>query len=299
MVRGVIARGAGRIYGVVSASGVNYSQRSFGLGAVSRLSRFELERASRLGIAGFCERNARWLGTSIAQLEVEDSKRTEKDAEPSLKDAQAEGGRIASTSNLKTLLLDDLCSAHSKGDLEEMEASGTLLTCQDSLDTRVRSAAVVNPESFKASLGKAVGLFVPSVVQHELTQLRAELKPFEAGLEVVDRSAKRNADFLSVLGLALLTAQTGAFIYLTYVMYGWDIMEPFSYFVGQAILMSAYAYFLFIKRDHSLQEMWQRMWNRRRALLLKRRGIDLAAIERLQREIKKRETLLQHARQST
>lgn len=50
-------------------------------------------------------------------------------------------------------------------------------------------------------------------------------------------------------------AQMSVLSYLTFVTYGWDVMEPACYFITCATSVAFYVYFLLYRREQSLQQV--------------------------------------------
>lgn len=58
--------------------------------------------------------------------------------------------------------------------------------------------------------------------------------------DLVDRTVMRRFRVIAWGGMAYLVTQVGTLAYLVWEVYSWDVMEPFTYFLGMA---GVWAYF--------------------------------------------------------
>lgn len=70
---------------------------------------------------------------------------------------------------------------------------------------------------------------------------------FQKKLELSKKAARRT-NFMTWMGLGLMSVQFGILARLTWWEYSWDIMEPVTYFVTYGTTMAMYAYYCVTKR---------------------------------------------------
>ncbi|KAA8493184.1 Calcium uniporter protein 6, mitochondrial [Porphyridium purpureum] len=182
---------------------------------------------------------------------------------------------------------------------QELEKSDVLLLDHASTLDRKLSSQVLTPRArqhLKAELSSTLSLCVESLAQRELKRLEAQYEPFKNRIALIEKQATARANFWMRSGLIGLAAQIGGFGYLTYVEFSWDIMEPWTYFFGQSLLIMSYIYFLLLKKDHTVGGMWSVVYHSYRNKLLQAQGIDHEWVVHMNAEIKQRLSLLRIAR---
>ncbi|KAK4879004.1 hypothetical protein RN001_007150 [Aquatica leii] len=119
----------------------------------------------------------------------------------------------------------------------------------------------------------------------QLEVLRLEIQPLEEQRLQIEMAAERKNNWLSWVGLGLMSIQFGILARLTWWEYSWDIMEPVTYFVTYGTAMAAYAYFVLTKEEYILQDVK----NRQHLLTLhkksKKLGLDLMKYNQLRDQI--------------
>lgn len=87
---------------------------------------------------------------------------------------------------------------------------------------------------------------------HALARSLAEFN--KQGAPAVERAVRREKEFWAVTAFGS-GAQMLALAYLTFQVYGWDVMEPITFFVTTATALCSYAYFLCFRTEHSYESV--------------------------------------------
>jgi hypothetical protein len=104
-------------------------------------------------------------------------------------------------------------------------------------------------------LAEATGSAVPGT---SAAASASEAKAEEADAILATSAATKAARFRRRFWSAVAVGsglQMTAMSYLTFVMYGWDDMEPPSYFLTTGTGLVFYAWFLFLRREHSYTDL--------------------------------------------
>jgi hypothetical protein len=88
--------------------------------------------------------------------------------------------------------------------------------------------------------------------RHTLTQALAESHKVTA--PIVEKAVRQGKEFwaFTALGSGI---QMLVLSYLTFQVYGWDVMEPVTFFVTTATALCSYAYFLYFRAEHSYEHV--------------------------------------------
>mmetsp|Transcript_23454 Transcript_23454/g.79842 ORF Transcript_23454/g.79842 Transcript_23454/m.79842 type:complete len:301 (-) Transcript_23454:802-1704(-) len=116
--------------------------------------------------------------------------------------------------------------------------------------------------------------------QEELDEL---VKKFEAA----ERSASFNTNMMRFGGLMCLIGQFGIFYWLTYVEYGWDIMEPAAYFYAGAQGILFYLYYMGTHKEFTWEGYFDRRKSNKYDKLLAAQKLDKAQYHRLVAQMKR------------
>ncbi|XP_065164654.1 calcium uniporter protein, mitochondrial isoform X2 [Atheta coriaria] len=118
-----------------------------------------------------------------------------------------------------------------------------------------------------------------------IESLRQELMPLEEEKARLDMIAQRKSEWVSWIGMGLMSVQFGILARLTWWEYSWDIMEPVTYFVTYGTAMVGYAYFLVTKQEYVLQDFKDRQQLLTMHKKAKKAGLDLAKYNTLKEQI--------------
>lgn len=159
-----------------------------------------------------------------------------------------EGARVASSTGIDILLLDDFKlvindTTHlvrpPKRELlphEEAERLNDVKYLVQQLYTTLRIE--------EHQLGKERELIA------RLEDLKSQLCPLEKVRQELSRKAERRTTFLMWLGMAYMATQFGVLARLTWWEYSWDIMEPVTYFITYGTAMAIYAYYVLTRQEY-------------------------------------------------
>lgn len=116
-----------------------------------------------------------------------------------------------------------------------------------------------DPQSAVDAVHLKAGLPLASSLRSDLQQSRNELaqslaESHERTTPIVEKVVRREKEFwaLTALGSGI---QMLVLSYLTFQVYGWDVMEPVTFFVTTATALCSYAYFLYFRKEHSYEHI--------------------------------------------
>ncbi|KAK9898716.1 hypothetical protein P389DRAFT_37697 [Cystobasidium minutum MCA 4210] len=89
-----------------------------------------------------------------------------------------------------------------------------------------------------------------------------------------DRLALQGARRMAVAGFGGLLSYWGGVYFLTFHVYGWDLMEPVTYLTGLTGLMGGYLWFLFHQKEISYRSVFEMSSSKRREQLYDTKGFD-------------------------
>ncbi|KAK7196752.1 hypothetical protein NESM_000615000 [Novymonas esmeraldas] len=92
-------------------------------------------------------------------------------------------------------------------------------------------------------------------IEDSYRALEGSLAAFKRlGAPAVERAVRREKEFWATTAVGS-GVQMLVLAYLTFQVYGWDVMEPVTFFVTAATALCAYAYFLYFRREHSYESV--------------------------------------------
>lgn len=71
---------------------------------------------------------------------------------------------------------------------------------------------------------------------------------------------------------------------MTWIDYGWDVVEPISYFVNFTVALGGYVYFTYLKRDYSYEHATEILLHKKRLKVYKRVNFDFEKYQFLVKE---------------
>ena len=170
--------------------------------------------------------------------------------------------------------------------LKSLESAGVVVRITTPAD--LASTLFLRPdEGLLRAVSSNLGIPYTTVNQERLDRLQrmldkklAFLIPAQLQKEELDRSARRATHRTMALMLAYLAVQNGLFIYGTFVMYSWDIMEPITYFWGQSFMLLCFAYFIKSEQQWGFSGVQERLVDAKRRRRYRREGFDIDKFER-------------------
>lgn len=128
--------------------------------------------------------------------------------------------------------------------------------------------------------------------EEEVEILKSQMKKFEGNLEELmtemknlENRADIHADRILKIGLGILCTQWVGICYGTFVLYGWDVMEPFSYMVGSTWMVLGFGWFLKQRQEFYPASFREMIYRSKLDKLIKKEKIPLNRIDLLKKNI--------------
>lgn len=183
--------------------------------------------------------------------------------------------------------------AHEQVQMSDTEATELLrhfhesaTFCHYANDPALNNEIILKPETILQQIYSAVQ---PSAIQdqitlliHRIEELHSRITPLLQTKVSLDGKANSALNNRVWFGLAYLSAQTAFLAKLTWIDYGWDVVEPITYFVTFTTAILGYIYFTFRKRDYSYEHAMKSWLDRRRAVEYGKAGFSLDLLQELQ-----------------
>ncbi|XP_020801691.1 calcium uniporter protein, mitochondrial isoform X1 [Drosophila serrata] len=169
------------------------------------------------------------------------------------------GVRIASSCTIDSLLDDSFCIQINNRTLEVNPPKREKIT-GESID-KVGDVRKVIAQLYEAFNVGEYQLEKSNQLAKELESLRYELEPLEEQKLELSKKAARRTNFMTWMGLGLMSVQFGILARLTWWEYSWDIMEPVTYFVTYGTTMAMYAYYCVTKKEYIMEHVKNREYS--------------------------------------
>ncbi|XP_037722492.1 calcium uniporter protein, mitochondrial isoform X2 [Drosophila subpulchrella] len=169
------------------------------------------------------------------------------------------GVRIASSCTIDSLLDDSFSIQINNRTLEVIPPKRERITVE-SVD-KVGDVRKVIAQLYEAFNVGEYQLEKSNQLAKELETLRYELEPLEEKKLELSKRAARRTNFMTWMGLGLMSVQFGILARLTWWEYSWDIMEPVTYFVTYGTTMAMYAYYCVTKREYMMEDVKNREYS--------------------------------------
>lgn len=152
------------------------------------------------------------------------------------------------------------------------------------------------PDTFtRSDLQEAISIAKASYSkfnEEEVEILRSQLSKFEDNLQELtekishlEKKADKHADRILKLGLGVLCTQWVGICYGTFIVYGWDVMEPFSYMVGSTWMLLGFGWFLRQRQEFYPASFREMLFTAKLDKLIKKEKISLQKIDLLKKNI--------------
>ncbi|OMJ76436.1 hypothetical protein SteCoe_24221 [Stentor coeruleus] len=152
------------------------------------------------------------------------------------------------------------------------------------------------PENFDSeTFAKAVASVKSnseSFMQEEELVLKSQLDSYKTNLDTIlselktyEVKARRYADFILKIGLTVLFAQWSAVGVGTFVLYGWDTMEPITYMIGSTWGILGFTFYMKNKKEFYPISFHEMLYNRKLEKLMKKRHFNKELIGMLEKKI--------------
>ncbi|KAL0487886.1 calcium uniporter protein, mitochondrial [Acrasis kona] len=170
--------------------------------------------------------------------------------------------------------------------LNHLHESGVVLHYSN--NPLYKDVVVIKPEQVTKSVASLlnVDILQKEIDKHteELSAIEAKVAPLREVKRELDRKAKNRITAYLFGGLGYLLTQTFILAKMTWIDFGWDVVEPITYFFTFSVALIGYTYFLLVRREYSYDDVLQMMTDRRRRIEYKKNNFDYEAYAHLERE---------------
>jgi len=123
-------------------------------------------------------------------------------------------------------------------------------------------------------------------LRREIAELKQEYDVLDSVKRELDQVAAKSGSKVAILGFSSLVFYWCVmFHYVFFTEYGWDVMEPISYFFGVGFAICSYAWWLLFSKEYTYDSLKHVALTQRQTQLYSQRQFDLRRHERLQQEI--------------
>ncbi|RNF20496.1 uncharacterized protein Tco025E_03758 [Trypanosoma conorhini] len=119
-----------------------------------------------------------------------------------------------------------------------------------------------------------------------LSEKREEVAPLLAKKLRIDEAVDNHyVPLLRYLTLALLLTQFLILFRWVFIVFDWNFVEPMTYFLGYTVVWASIVFHCYYGKELTWEAMLDAVAQRRRARLYKKAGVNVADIDRLQRQV--------------
>ncbi|XP_072280060.1 calcium uniporter protein, mitochondrial isoform X2 [Pyxicephalus adspersus] len=159
-----------------------------------------------------------------------------------------DGDRIASSTSIEVLLLDDFQLTINDRSHHVRPPKRDLLSHEDA--TTMNDLKTLVQQLYGSMRIEEHQLNKEQELCRRLEVLQVQLEPLEKVRLQIARRAEKKTRWVQWGGLAYMSLHIGIFARLTWWEYSWDIMEPVTYFVTYATGLAGYAYYMLTGREY-------------------------------------------------
>jgi hypothetical protein len=123
------------------------------------------------------------------------------------------------------------------------------------------------------------------ILKRQLSKFESDLKPLTEEMESIKKRAENYADRMLKVGLGVLCSQWLGICYGTFVVYGWDVMEPFSYMVGSTWALLGFGWFLRQRQEFYPASFREMIYTGRLVKLMRKEKFPNERIDLLKKNI--------------
>ncbi|OMJ65437.1 hypothetical protein SteCoe_38223 [Stentor coeruleus] len=136
----------------------------------------------------------------------------------------------------------------------------------DNFDSETFSKAVASAKSMSVSFMQEE----EEILKSQLESYKENLAKAISELNVYQEKADKYAEKILKIGLGVLLTQWSVIAYGTFVKYGWDVMEPFSYMVGSTWGILGLAFYIKHKEEFYPTSFREILYNQKLEKLMKK-----------------------------
>ncbi|CAL8366986.1 unnamed protein product [Gadus morhua 'NCC'] len=162
--------------------------------------------------------------------------------------ASADGARVASSTGIDILLLDDFKLVINDSTHLVRPPRRDLLACEEA--ERLNDVKFLVQQLYTTLRIEEHQLGKERELIGRLEDLNTQLRPLEKVKDELSRKAERRTTWVLWGGMAYMATQFGILARLTWWEYSWDIMEPVTYFITYGTAMAMYAYFVLTRQEY-------------------------------------------------
>lgn len=124
-------------------------------------------------------------------------------------------------------------------------------------------------------------------LQQEKEKLEQQIAPLEQQKSVLDLLAKKSLTRTSWASTVYLTFQLGVLMHMTWIDYGWDVVEPLTYFCTFSVAYIGVIYYTLFKQEYQYDDVYTRLLKRKKAKIYSKNSFDIATYEKIKEAIAK------------
>lgn len=151
----------------------------------------------------------------------------------------------------------------------------------DTFDDKTLGKALQNAKS----LSSTFDLEEKSILTSQLNSFQQKLEMLEGKFEEIKRKAEKHADLYVKIGLGVMTTQWAGIGYGTFVLYGWDVMEPFSYMVGSTWAVLGFSFFMKQREEFYPASFHEIIYRKKLKKLMIKNKLNFERIDLLKKNI--------------
>ncbi|NIM12041.1 MAG: hypothetical protein GTO45_07975, partial [Candidatus Aminicenantes bacterium] len=127
-------------------------------------------------------------------------------------------------------------------------------------------------------------------LEDKITKIREELKSEEINKEACDKMAKIRADHSSWGLVGFNVVVLAVWAVLIFIVYDWNIMEPWTYLAGGLMIVINSLYFAIFKKRLNSEEIRARRLRKEKKRLYRKYEVNIDKIDRLRSDLKQLES---------
>eukprot|EP01080_Neovahlkampfia_damariscottae_P003682 gene3682-6496_t len=180
----------------------------------------------------------------------------------------------------------DVCQQHGVSEEEATKlsdlfnASGIFIQEKDNI--------IIKPHIIYKKLVQTIEAENPQIVElkNEIKEIEEKLEVLDVTKEVLDTKARRTVTGIAWTGTLYLTTQMGVLMHMTWTDYGWDVVEPISFFVGFSVVYIGVIYSCLVGSDYEYVDAYQRFLKKRQLATYKKNDFDFETYSQLQKRLR-------------
>jgi hypothetical protein len=124
-----------------------------------------------------------------------------------------------------------------------------------------------------------------SALKDKVEKITKELASLDVIKNDIDDRARASLRRVAWMSSLYLTVQLGVLMHMTWIDYGWDVVEPLSYFCSFLTVYIGAIYFMFFKGEYQYEDVYVKMFKSKTAKLYIKEKFDIANYEKLKTDL--------------